>query len=184
MKIILLISALFLMVGCATKEIRPADEPASKVTPSFSADPGDRAIDFVALQRSLGLDRNAESLGYREKSFNTCEAGYGYSRSQDCRKQHFVVIHYRLQCRDSEGTVSQALSADDLRPISNRDIKWNLKGREGISRTDSDGFGQIRAVFPASQKRERLKLATNGDFLYLRAEEIDRIVTPKNWCPY
>lgn len=155
------------------KNSRPTRGIASETT----------SIDEESLLRSLGLERGSEDLGFQEKSFNTCEVGYGYSSSHDCEKQHFVVIHFRLQCRDSEGTVSTILNDADLTPIADRDIKWTIAGRQGVARTDAMGFGQIKAIFSRSQKGQRLKLASQGEFLYIRTGDIQKIVTPKPWCP-
>lgn len=139
-------------------------------------------VDYVALQRSLGLDKANTELGYAEKGFDTCQAGYGYSSTKYCHHEYFVVLHFRLMCRDSEGTVSEGINNVDMMPIDNRTVKWNLKGISGVLQTDSDGFGQIHTVSPNSQRTQRLKLAVGPEFLYMRANEITKVVTPKPWC--
>lgn len=139
-------------------------------------------IDVFGLQKGLGLSRNIESLGFIERKFNTCDAGYGFSRSHNCHSKYFVVIHFQLLCRDSEGTISTALKASDMRPISRRSVNWIIKPLSGRLETDSYGFGQIRLISSQSQKQQRLKLAVGNDFLYMRANEITQVVTPQPWC--
>ncbi len=140
------------------------------------------AIDYVGLQRALGMDIPIYKLGYREKTFDTCQAGYGYSGTKNCHREFMVVINIRLQCRDTEGTVSEGVTNADLTPIASRSVKWKLRGAQGATQTDSEGFAQIRAVSARSQKTERLKLAVDNEFLYMRANEITRVVTPRPWC--
>lgn len=153
-------------------------------TPSapVPAEPESGRIDYNAIQTHLNLDRPAEQLGYSEKAFNTCEMGYGYSRSQNCHKEYFVVIHFRLLCRDSEGTISTVLTDADLTPIAGKDVRWNLKGVSGTLLTDGLGYGQIRTVSSSSQVRQRLKVAVGNEFLYMRANEINKVITPRPWC--
>ncbi|MGE5085221.1 MAG: hypothetical protein ACM3MG_02910 [Bacillota bacterium] len=177
-----LIVALFLLTitACTTtpkKEtvyIPPtAKEPSGSELPS---------IDYISIQRELHLDRPAEQLGYAEKSFNTCDMGYGYSKSQNCRSLYMVVLNVRLMCRDSEGTISTILTDADVSPIAGRKVRWNLKAVQGAVVTDNQGYGQIVAVSPRSERRERVKLAVGSEFLYMRANEITKVITPKPWC--
>lgn len=139
-------------------------------------------IDFVGLQRSLGLETPQDRLGYQEKTFNTCEAGYGYSATKNCHREYMAVINVHLQCRDSVGQVSEGVTNAELTPIANKAVRWNLKGVQGTAQTDSEGFTQIVAVSPWSQSRQRLKLSVGNEFLYMRANEITRVVTPRPWC--
>jgi hypothetical protein len=171
---------LLTLVACTTTPKKetvsspsPRNDNASSATPS---------IDYFSIQRELHLDRPAEELGYSEKSFNTCQMGYGYSKSQDCRNLYFVVLNVRLMCRDSEGTISTVLTEADVAPIAGRTVRWNLKAIQGSVITDHQGYGQIVAVSPRSERRERIKLAVGSEFLYMRANEITKVITPKPWC--
>ena len=139
-------------------------------------------IDYLSLQRELGLDRTPETLGYVEKSFDTCKVGYGYSASQNCHREYFVVIQFQLLCRQSEGTISTSLTSSDMFPLRNRSVNWTLKENQGNIQLNYDGFGQIKMVARNSPKSQRLKLAADNEFLYLRANEITRVVTPQDWC--
>ncbi|MGZ5279091.1 MAG: hypothetical protein ACXWC9_04065 [Pseudobdellovibrionaceae bacterium] len=136
----------------------------------------------MALQTALGLDRPNSKLGLAERLFDTCQVGYGFSKSHNCRQRYFVVLHFQLMCRDSEGTVSEIVQAADLIPNAKRNIRWTLKDFNGNISTDSDGYGQFRLLTIRSQKQQRLKLAVENDFLYLRAGEVTRLVTPRSWC--
>lgn len=193
-----LIAALssWFLAGCATNSssynsiylpeptIGSSPRPQTPTTPVAppALQPSAPVIDYVGLQQSLGLDRDARNLGFSEKSFNTCLVGHGFSDSEDCRRLYMVVINFQLLCRYSEGTISRALSSLDMQPISSRSVNWNLRTENGSIYTDSDGFGQIRSTSEASGKQQRLKLAVGNDFLYMRATDITRVVTPSPWC--
>jgi hypothetical protein len=168
-----------ILVGCQSAPTTP-DKKASHVE-NDDEDAEPTSINYLALKKHLGLNRGAQDLGFEEAPFNTCQPGFGLPTS-DCRQNYFVVIHYRLQCRDSHGTVSYALTSADIHPIASKDVTWNLKGLQGHSKTDGDGFGQIYAISPQSQKLQRLRLMVGTEFLYIRAGEINRIVAPGTWC--
>jgi hypothetical protein len=153
-------------------------ESAQKSTPM----PEEPPVDLVGLQRFLKMDRNYTVLGYSEHMFNTCQVGFGYSPTQNCDIKYFVVSHFRLQCRDSEGTISTILTEQDLRPISRQEIYYTLNNVTGTLYTDSEGYGQIRMVTTDSMRMQRLKLALGNDFLFLKAGELKQMTTPKNWC--
>jgi hypothetical protein len=182
--IVLIVTLGLFIAGCASapKSMEVSDSTVPPAVALGEQPEQTASVDLVGIQRDLGLDRDFKSLGYQEKVFNTCEVGYGYSATKDCRKEYFVVVHFQLLCRNSVGTVSRALSSTDMRPISIRPISWNLKGPTGVIRTDSSGFGQIRTVASESQKNQRLKLTLGSDFLYMRAGEITKVVTPQPWC--
>lgn len=181
MRNIFALGAFLLTLSACTSSPKKDSSGASVYTPSASED-SSGAIDYFALQNHLRMERERESLGFSEKSFNTCDAGYGYSRSQNCHNEHFVVIHFRLLCRDSEGTISNILTEEDLRPLDRRSVKWALKGTTGVAQTDGQGYGQIITAVPASQKSQRIRLALGNEFLYMRANEIQKVITPAPWC--
>jgi hypothetical protein len=176
MKAAIVLAVLF-FVGCssAPKKEEVPDTPP----PAVSGEPN---IDYEALKRSLGLDGPAEDLGYKEKSFNTCKVGYGYSSSQDCQKKVFAVVRFRIQCRDSVGTISTALGASDLTAIAGRSVRWTFGKTEGTDQTDGEGFAEAQGVFAGSPKKEWLRLAVGSQFLHIRAGDITRVVVPRPWC--
>jgi hypothetical protein len=180
---IFLYASLALLSACASVAPKPPAPPV--VTPSPSQDGGGPAVELIdhdGLQRSLGMERSVHDLGYDEKAFSTCGAGYGYSSSRNCRREHFVLVHFQLLCRDSEGTVSTAIAVDELMPLRGRTVNWTLKGRRGRLNLDGEGRGQIRTTLSGSQREQRLRLAVDNDFLYIRAGDAKRLVTPKQWC--
>lgn len=173
----------FLILTCACtstpKEVSETLPSSAIPTPTQK---GVENVDYEALKNSLGLSRAAESLGLVEKSFNTCQVGFGYSGTRNCRRLYFTVIHIHLLCRDSEGTVSTGIDRADQMPIAGRSVTWTLQGNRGTSQTNSDGFAQIQSVSSKSQRAQRIKLSVGNDFLYMRANEITKVVTPKSWC--
>ncbi len=172
-----------LVIGCTTAPKTESTTGREKLPGMTTPDSGaGSSIDYVGLQRAMGMEIPFENLGYKEKSFNTCQAGYGYSTTHNCVQNYMVVINFRLQCRDSVGTVSEGVTNADLTAIANRPVRWTLKPSQGLTNTDSEGYGQIMTVVPRSAKRERLKIAVGNDFLYMRANEITRVVTPRPWC--
>lgn len=182
MKALLMLLTLMTLAACTTT---PKNTTVTSLPPEPSPvpeEPVSSAIDYQALQSHLQMERDRENLGFAEKTFNTCEAGYGYSRSQNCHKEHFVVIHFRLLCRDSEGTISTVLTDEDLRPLDRRTVKWSLKGAQGIVETDSDGYGRIITAAVPLQRAQRLRIAVGNEFLYMRANEIKKVITPEPWC--
>ncbi|MBX9766286.1 MAG: hypothetical protein K2X47_03365 [Bdellovibrionales bacterium] len=199
----LLVCALLGSVGCsttgnkgtipsATNRAPKKSEIASKVKrggPTNSAEtqqipPEDspiEPIDFEALKKTVGLLRERQHLGYIEKVFDGCGPQFGLLAGS-CKRHYLISVQYRLMCRDSEGTVSEAISTADLQAIPNQALAWNLKGLEGQSSTDMEGYGEVLTISTISQRDQRLKLSNGNDFLYLRAGEVERLVTPVTWC--
>jgi hypothetical protein len=137
-------------------------------------------LDLDALEQSLGLSGQVTDLGYHEKSFNTCTAGYGYSSSHDCRKQVMTVIRFRLSCRESEGTESDVDYQQS--PVYSNSLRWSLGNQKGNVATNTEGYGSIRALYPISNRGARLKITLGNNFLVVRAEDIRRIVAPNSFC--
>ncbi|MGE0762111.1 MAG: hypothetical protein AB7N80_02415 [Bdellovibrionales bacterium] len=169
-----------LATGCASKRRPPPQHEAP--LPTLTDSEVVESIDLFGLSRSLGMMRAIHELGYGEKTFNTCRAGYGYSSTHRCRQQHFVVINFRLQCRDSEGTVSEVTN-EELMPVTSNLVRWNLGAQQGYTTTDGDGFGQILMVAPKSSRQQRLRLTVANDFLLMQAGQMKRVVVPRMWCP-
>ncbi len=183
-KCTVLIPLIFLL-ACESVPVKTYQEPEpNKKRQSMSKQNtfSEPQIDYPSIQRLLGLDRNISSLGYAEKVFNTCEVGFGYPSNESCMKKVYVVIHFKLMCRDSEGTVVRQISEDDLVPLANRDLTWSLKNANGTLRTDYNGYAQVVVISPQSQKTERFRISSPKDFLLLRAGDIQRLIVPSNWC--
>lgn len=139
-------------------------------------------VDIEGLERALKLSRPQEELGYQEAGFSSCSAGYGFSASRNCRKMVMAVIHVRLQCRDSEGTVSEALGAADLVAIAGQNIRWTLSRQEGIATSDGEGYAEFRGLFSRTPRNDWLRVGVGIQFLNVRAKEAGRVVAPRPWC--
>ena len=169
-----------MMTACASHE-KAAEAPAPPMPPPV-ADEKAGNVDMDKLQQVLGLDGAREDVGFNEKSFGTCEMGYGFSRNRDCRTQYLVVLRFQLQCRETEGTSADVVDQQIIHAIASDKVRWNVGPQQGFTKTDGDGFGVVRFLAPRSQKRERAKLTVDGRFLVMRAEDMSRMVTPSNWC--
>lgn len=165
----------------APKKERQEKEGEKAVQKESPLSPTTPAIDMNGLERSLGMVRAEQDLGYSEQTFNSCEVGYGFSSSHNCRKLHFVVIHFLLQCRNSEGTESSV--AYSVQPIVTPQLRWTLgPAAQGVIPTTSGGYGRIRWISARPLKGQKLRLTHKGQFLILTAGDTRRIVTPKSWC--
>ena len=182
-------AALIILVSCqSTPEVknRTALAGSTQNTSAVNGVSGNillqKEIDYQSIRRLLGLEKNKTVLGYDERTFNTCQVGFGYSTNDSCLNKYFVVIHFKLMCRDSMGTISTQLSEDDLVPVGNQSLRWTLKNTTGALRTDSEGYGQVMVISAQSQRTERFRVSTDNDFLLMRAGDIKRLVVPSNWC--
>ncbi len=190
----LLTMSVLLLVACQSTPMKIKTSQPKALTPIASTTkknkqsleftkPAELAeIDYSSIQRLLSLDKSRNELGYEERAFNTCQVGFGFSPLENCQNKYFVVIHFKLMCRDSEGTISYQLSEADLKPVSNEKLRWTLKNLNGVLETDSMGFGEIVAIATQSPRHERLRLSSAKDFLLIRAYEINRLIVPSNWC--
>ena len=156
--------------GCTT---RTATQPTTAAIADLSG------VDLQGLKRELRLE--GSDLGYFERGFETCQAGYGFSRSQDCRALRLVVIRFQLLCRTSEGTETSAESYQTF-PVAAADLGWRLAGQSGGTRTDSEGRAEIALAAGPSPREQRLRLIRGNDFLLITAEDVRRIVAGKDWC--
>ena len=174
--------AVLVLAGCASPQVIKEEEVPTPSAASLETREQQVSIDLDALERSLNLARPLQELGYREASFNTCSVGYGYSSSKDCRKMVMASINFRLQCRDSEGTISTALGAQDLVAIGGQRVRWTLQKQDDVVTTDGEGYMNLHAVFAKSPKNDWLRVAVGVQFLNIRANSISRVVTPRPWC--
>lgn len=181
---LIILASLFLVASCASKPKAVFPVPVEKPALETPIDPYYQpVVDYDGLQTFLKLDRPVERLGYVEKAFQTCDVGFGYSSNKNCRQDYFISIHFQLLCRDSnEDSYTEALTAADMQPLKGRVVKWTLNKSTGSLNLDDNGRGQIKTTTRNSQKYTRLKLNIANDNLYLKAGEINKIVTPSNWC--
>ncbi|RYZ64383.1 MAG: hypothetical protein EOP05_22125 [Proteobacteria bacterium] len=176
-----LATTVLVLSGCAGKKVEK-EKPAAPPQTSTEVESSEPSIDVWAIRRALKLERAPTELGYKEASFNTCEMGYGYSASSLCQRHTMAVINFRIQCRDTDGTVSEAVGASNLKAISTP-IRWTIGAQNGVVTPDGEGYGQIVSIFPKPPGKTRIKLASADQFLYLmHASEASRVVVPKQWC--
>ncbi len=164
--------------GCTTPQAKPQPVVVVKQSLLAAGDP----IDLDKLQQALGLDGSREDFGFTEKSFGTCEIGYGFNRNRDCRMQYLVVLRFRLQCREHDGNGGEPVDSQAIHALDTVTVKWLIGKAQGSTQTDADGYGVVRMLASRSQKREHAKLTVDGRFLILRAEDLGRVVTPSEWC--
>lgn len=174
---------LFFLCSCTTLKQAQKNYDKNPQVPvqENNSVPEDR-IDLNSLQRLLELDQNIRMLGFNEKTFNTCQVGFGFSTNKNCQKKYFIMIHFKLMCRSSEGTISTILTEDDLTPVAAQKLTWYLKNLSGSVKTDSSGYAEIAVISNKSQKLQRLRLSNSNDFVLLKAEEIKSLIVPINWC--
>ena len=169
----LLIFLMFAVGACTS--MKPKDAPSA---PAFTYE--EESVDLPRLQSYLNMDRDPADLGYEEKAFNSCEVGFGFSSSHNCRELYLVVVHFQLQCRDSNGTESSI--AYSVRPIVSDQIRWSVGSAKGTTMTDDEGYGQVRWIASKSPREQKLRLTYKENFLILSAGDVRRIVTPRSWC--
>ncbi len=172
---------LFSLVGLISCQTPPPiiEKPSAHST---WKDPQTQAlIDLDELQDRLGLSRDMTELGFVEKLFNTCQVGSGFSATENCINQYMTVIHFRIQCRDTEGTVNY-VSEQALRPVVSDSVTWKLPRLKGQTFTNENGFGQVRYLSPRSSSHQKIRLTMFGKFLVITAGELKRVVVEKNWC--
>lgn len=179
-------AGVFWIAGCASspemmKLPKPPGGAAESPAPGKAAKAEER-IDYVGLQTDMKLDLGIDQLGYREKAFDTCRAGRGFSHSDNCHREYFVLIQFQLLCRPAESDGFTTLTEADTAAISDRSIDWLLMSKNGQVVTDSSGYAQIRMTYPVSPKQKHIKLNSGRKFLHMEVGDITRIVTPPDWC--
>lgn len=168
-----------LMSSCATKVPREGLSAPAKTKKVRS--PKKVKIDFDQLQSRLNMNRAKTDLGFQEKPFDTCRVGSGFSTSKDCRTKRLSIIHFKLICRNSTGTV-EYVSASDYRPVQASSVHWQVGLFKGLTLTDQEGYGAVRLVTPGTSKNQYIILRIGKRSLRLNAKEIRQVVVPSDWC--
>ncbi len=167
-KLLLTLSFIGLLVSCTG----PEKKPDIKIPPSGQ-------LSLESLKFQIGLGRSVEELGYSEKAFDSCQTDP--TPLVNCGRKTFQLIHFRLQCRDSVGTVDSVSQVELIPVVSNR-INWRVGSESGVARTDAEGYGQIQFVSNKSSKKQRMSLKIAGNSLGVTAEDVSRIIVPRDWC--
>ncbi|MCB0366155.1 MAG: hypothetical protein H6624_15335 [Bdellovibrionaceae bacterium] len=183
----LLCLLVFALFGCVTPEPAQPPPPEDPYRPdriggdAVRAIPKKRRVNMDSLQEALRMGRSFDNLGFEEKRFNTCKVGSGYSDKYNCENLYFAVLHFRFQCRDSEGTV-ESVSMASLSPLSSTRLEWKVGLFEGLVTTDRDGFGQIRFISPGSSRNQSLRFVARPNSMRLGVGDARRIIAPNYWC--
>lgn len=167
-KLCLFFSISLFLTSCAT----PSKPPATTVI-------GGVEISIDTLKSKLGMQRDITDLGFEEESFDTCD--FGIDQEPSCKTNYLNIIHFRLQCRDSVGTVDSVTNIE-LIPVQSHHIRWKVGYFAGSTNTDSEGYGKVEFVSPGSSKSQRLSFRINQNSLGVTASEVSRIIVPKDWC--
>ncbi len=186
----LLLLIILFLAACGTETIQRQTSNTEKNDPIKTVPPKNDTtvslatgeVDPIRLMALLGMKKAKTQLGYVEKVFNTCQSELGFSATVKCQKKFLIVIHFKLLCRSSEGTVSKVLKNSDLNAVANQPLKYFLKNHSGFLITDESGFGQIVIVTNESEKLQRLRISNSSDFLLLTAGELKTLIVPSNWC--
>lgn len=161
MKRIFALSFLVWTVACTT-----TTEPVT-TEPQVSAPPL-QTVSISELKDRLNMNRSLHDMGFREAKYDS--------------RGYLITIHFRILCRQSEGTVDEVAHAD-LSPIYDNNIEWKLgRYQSGSTETDRDGYGKVELVSTSSGARERLRLTRDGKFVAVPASEAGLVVVPGGWC--
>lgn len=164
------------LAACATAPDAPDIGGPAPSGPILEEPKPRQAVPVFQIQSELGMNREAQDLGFAEKLFNACNYGIP---GAGCERM-LNVVHFQLMCRDSEGTVSNVPLS--LRPIVAPYITWSVAGQSGSTRTDRNGFGQFAFISGRTVKEKRLVLRKGRQYVGLTVSEITKLVLPKNWC--
>ena len=163
--------------ACRSIPPQPVVEPPVPIEPPYPAVP--MRIEMNELKTQLGLEREAQQLGFLEKNYDGCRMALPGDEKM-CGQRFFSTVHFRLLCRDTVGTTERVPSS--LTPLRGR-MQWRLNGKRGQIRTDKDGYGQMQMVSKSPSKEKQFILVIGQKFLGVEAGEVSQIVVPRNWCP-
>lgn len=152
-----------------------SNPPQSSLPSPYEIGGGNTSVDLIS---ALNMNRDADDLGFAEKSFDPCR--YGLDKSGACQSRYLTVVHFQLLCRDSEGTVSEI--PVNVQPIVANRVHWKLAGLSGQTRTDSQGFGSFSLVSSQSTRGKRLILEIGPQFVGFTVSEVTKIILPSNFC--
>jgi hypothetical protein len=158
---------MFVLISCSSqrpKEFFPVTEK-SQNSESKPAMPKVFDLDLKTVQTKLGMQRAVDQLGFEEKRYG---------------EDFFSIIYFRIQCRDSEGTV-EFVSESEFTALSAQ-LFWQITKLSGNVLTDEQGFGQIRVLSKDSIKNRRLVLKSNSVLLAMKVEDVQRFIVPIYWC--
>jgi hypothetical protein len=124
------------------------------------------------------MKRSPQSLGYKEKPFDGCR--FGMERTKAGCARYFSVVHFKIVCRDTEGTTESV--ASNFTPVVTDSMEFHLAGTVGTTRTDSQGLGQVQVVSTQPTKGKRFILVLGRHSLGLEVGQVTQIIVPSDWC--
>ena len=181
---ILWILLFYFVFGCtpskkreSSPEVKPVEQLGTYMGPRNSSGQHN-SFSLGELQRELSMDRENSTLGYMERSFNTCQVQSNRSSSPRCVNLFYSSLNIKLGCRNNSGVVR----SQNLVPLQVQSIRWKSGRHGGLVSTDALGFGQIRFVSHRSIKHSPMTLYVGSRMLYKRLKDSWGIVLPRKWC--
>lgn len=169
MKFILLMCVPLFFISCTSMEKKSlTDEEDSEY-----------GINVDKIEERLEFSKSESDLGFEQKTFNTCEIGAGYPSNAKCSKRYFAVLHMKVLCRDSVGTVQKVNSLEALQSNNVKVIFGNIRSYTSFN---MDGYTKLRGIskYPFNKKKLILKKGQNA--LQVSASEVSKIIVPNDWC--
>ena len=179
---LLFLISLFIFAGCTTAPKTPSEEPTQPIpSPSQTHKRFLSPAEIEQLSQYLKMERPIEDIGYQEKTFNDCSIPREFRLDENCSTQYLTLIHFRMRCRESEGTV-ESVSHMELSPLVSNSIKWNIGRLKGKTSTDGRGYGTVRTISKSSIRNQSIRLTANGQIMSVRVNEVRQFVLPRYWC--
>lgn len=135
-------------------------------------------IDILQLVDELNLNPPISSLGYKEKSFNTCQIKSNQSETPFCQRLYLGVVNFQVMCRQSTGTVQKV----NLVPLHSQSLRWKSAGKRGRTQTNPKGYGQVSFISKYSSLRGHLYLYLGSKIARKRFHDQWKLILPKSWC--
>ena len=135
-------------------------------------------IDISSLVQELGLDQPLHEIGFREKSFNSCDIKSNRSEKPLCQRLYLGRVNFQVMCRDSTGTVEKV----NLEPLDEGNLRWKRGTYKGYTRTNADGYGSIEFISTRSSMNQALYLYLGRKVARKSLKDMWKLILPKNWC--
>lgn len=162
--------------------MQPTNPTPSTLRGPVSESPAVKAgsgYDLDLLRGKLGMTRDVTNLGYVEKAFDGCRMGVK-GKNGKCGANYLTVVNFQILCRDSEDTVQEIVT--NFTPVVTNNVKWKLAEMDGVTETNSSGYGRVQFLTPKSSRGKRLVLTIGRQFLGLEISQVSKIVVPIYWC--
>jgi hypothetical protein len=135
-------------------------------------------IDITTLIEELEVNHPLSTLGYQERSFNSCSVKANRSTQPYCQQLYLGRINYQVMCRDSTGTVDRVT----LTPLYSQKLRWKSGVIRGETKTNASGFGQVGFISPNSTAFGHLYLYLGSKIARKQFRDNWKLILPKSWC--